>query len=117
MIRLLDDDSEVNDPFDQPCPSDRVRRYNQIRRILTMVDILAPLRLFHSTRELHRMINDRMGSEWHLRTVARDLEALEEMGLVDCQFKRELSGTKAACWKLRPLHSEPLQHAAILALD
>ena len=60
------------------------RRHNTVRRIITLIDVLAPLRKGATAGDLTRKVNDATGDDYSYRTIQRDLLSLEEIGMVFC---------------------------------
>lgn len=83
------------------------RRYEQLRRVLTLVDEMAALRRYHTTATLTRYVNDRMATSYSSRTINRDLNALRDLGLVEHD----------GGWRLNLRRSESIQCAAIVVID
>ena len=121
MLSLQRQVRDVNATVDQSCPLERdcQSRYGQLRRVLALIDLMAPLRRAHSTHELHGLLNEKTGSQWHFRTVTRDLVMLADQGLVDRETRADFApcSTRTAMWKLNLQPSEPAQEAAIKVLD
>ncbi len=109
----------VNETIDQACPSTCQRRYEQLRRVLGIVDLLAPAIRYQTTQEVQHAYNERHGTTWHWRTVQRDLEFLQEAGLVEQELRQEFGDNRTATrfWKLNMTRSENAQEAAIAVLD
>ncbi len=57
------------------------RAQNKVRRILMLIDVLAPLRMPFSIQEATQLLAERAGSDVKVceRTIRRDLELLESM--------------------------------------
>jgi DNA-binding transcriptional ArsR family regulator len=91
----------------------KIKRHNIYRRILLLVDTLAPLRCGITSTEACKRINERMGEAYNRRTVSRDLEALYELGYV--RFEVRKLGPKqmySRFWILNLAKSENLQQIA-----
>ena len=58
------------------------RRYEQLSRVLTVAELLCPLRSGASIQDLHRDVCDLWG-HIHERTVRRDCWFLESIGLIE----------------------------------
>lgn len=100
-------------PYDRET-SPRIQR--KTRRILTIVDMLAPYQHhWLDTTLIRERINERLGETFHKRTIMRDLELLVDMGMA--VRKRMPSRDGDTLWQLRLKRSEPLQHAAICLDD
>ena len=91
---------------------DYMRRQEQVRRTLLVIDMLAPLRQGVLVTELQAMLREReiQVSE---RTVKRDLYLLHSMQLVS-RRKVPLHRTTGVRWTLRLRESANLQKAAIV---
>jgi Fe2+ or Zn2+ uptake regulation protein len=81
------------------------RRGLLVRRMLTIIDVMAARRLPTSTKEITHLVNEAMGEKFCQRTIYRDLFAIQEQGLLD---------REQANWKLRRKRSESQQAAAIV---
>lgn len=86
-------------------PSERAR--GQIRRILLMVDTLAPCRLWKDIADIHHDVCERLGETVCEKTIYRDLQLLASLGMAD---RRE--GTPSQ-WMLVLRNSESVQTAAL----
>jgi|JI7StandDraft_1071085.scaffolds.fasta_scaffold719356_2 predicted DNA-binding transcriptional regulator YafY len=60
-----------------------VRRYEQFRRLLLVVELLAPLRAGATVEEITQDVSDFMGQPVCCRTIVRDIDALRSFGLVE----------------------------------
>lgn len=89
----------------QARPSDRPQR--QIRRVLLLVDTLAPYRYWHTIPEIADAIRDRGGEKVSERTINRDLRLLESLGLAESR------GSGQPSWRLNLRESESVQAAAL----
>lgn len=58
------------------------RRYRQLRRVLLILELLAPLRYGASLPDLRTDVVDALGPI-HERTILRDLQTLESIGFVE----------------------------------
>lgn len=119
MSILTKESRVVNTEADQGCPDTCYRRYEQLRRVMGLVDLLAPAMRPQSTHEIQHAYNDRFGTTWHWRTIRRDLAFLEESGLVDMELRHDFadSRTATACWKLNLQRSETAQETAMAVVD
>lgn len=88
------------------------RMQEKTRRVLQLIDALAPMRTPQTLADIRCLILDRTGIEWHERTVLRDLQLLEELGFAVRTRQGECSG-----WVLRLRESERLQCAACVLVD
>lgn len=70
---------------------DTARRLRQLQRVLTIIELLAPLREGATTQELTDTLQED-GSEFCKRTIRRDLDALEAIGLVECHDPLKVKG-------------------------
>jgi Fe2+ or Zn2+ uptake regulation protein len=94
------------------------RRHSIYRRILILIDTLAPLRRGISAEDLCETINEITGETYCTRTIYRDLVALHEMGVVLKDMKRiHKLGQKTAFWKLNLERSEKLQTVAAKVME
>lgn len=97
-----------------PTKPNPVRRLNQLRRILALIDTMAPMRRFRSIEDIAHILRDRMGESFCDRTVRRDMDLLVEMGLAECEFVTvPRGGPLASTYRLNLRQSEVLQTAAI----
>ena len=76
---------------------DPSRRLRQLQRILTIVELIAPLRFGATINELISEVRHADG-EYCVRTIERDLDALQQLGLV--QRERLGHRLKLDRWKL-----------------
>lgn len=105
---------------ENPAPSCRSRTRWQIRRVLSMVDLLAPCRQAQTAHEITRQLNDRLGTSFSQRTVERDLELLASENVFTCERYegfQPYSGTGVRVWRMRSLANENLQTAAVNHVD
>ncbi len=58
------------------------RACEQVRRILRLIDLIAPYRYPTPLELIHSLVTDATGIRWSLRTLQRDLALLASMGLV-----------------------------------
>ena len=60
------------------------RAQNKVRRVLTLIDALAPLRMPFTIQEATQLLEEKSGSYIKVceRTIRRDLELLESMNFV-----------------------------------
>ena len=70
-------------PDPDPAAGRWTRRYRQLRRVLLLVDLLAPLRFGASIPALARDYREFSGDPVCERTIRRDLAALLEIGMVE----------------------------------
>lgn len=84
------------------------RRGATTRRILVLIDMMATYRRPHPVKVLTDELNERLGERYCQRTVRRDLDVLQEQGLVIQSKKRN-----KYLWKLVRHRSEAHQKAAI----
>lgn len=118
MSILTESQRTVNEADDQGCPETCSRRYTQLSRVLGLIDQLAAASRFETTSEISYQYNDRHGTDWHWRTIFRDLTFLEESGLVDCVVRQDFdTPTKTLVWRLNLERSERAEEAAIAVLD
>lgn len=59
------------------------RACEQFSRILTIIEFIAPLRRGATLAEIRRDVSDFFGRNYCERTITRDMQALESLGLVD----------------------------------
>jgi len=91
----------------------KVKRHNIYRRILLLVDTLAPLRCGITSTEACSRINQRMGEAYNRRTISRDLEAMYELGYVRFEVRKlGPKQTYSRFWMLNLAKSENLQQVA-----
>ncbi|MGN6137236.1 MAG: hypothetical protein ACTHOU_22345, partial [Aureliella sp.] len=83
------------------------RSHEHLRRILCLVDAMAPLRFPHSLDEIRHLVIDRTAIVVCRRTVLRDLQLLESLGLASASTT---DGRQR--WRLDLRGSEGLQCAA-----
>jgi len=81
------------------------RRGLLVRRMLTIIDVMAVRRMPTTTAEVTHLVNEAMGAKFCTRTIYRDLVAIQEQGLSDRDKGK---------WKLRLKRSENQQTAAIV---
>ncbi len=119
MSILADRDMLVNESLDQGCPTNCPRRYEQLRRVLGLIDLLAAAVRHQTTHEIQHAYNELHGETWHWRTFERDLLFLEESGLVDMDQRQDFGDrrTSTRVWKLNLSRSENAQEVAIALLD
>ncbi len=93
-----------------------IQRLRQLQRTLVIIQILAPLRLGLTATELARAVRDDLGV-YGLRTIRRDLFALEPVGLIE-RHKVEVPGKNRmySCarwrWVDQTVRGAILRHAA-----
>lgn len=85
-----------------------MRRLRQLERVLTLIELLAPLRYGATLRELTYDIKETLGPYCE-RTIRRDLETLALLGLV--WRDRRQDGSRVWTWH-RQDRSEPLRRIA-----
>ncbi len=94
--------------------SSRGRAMNQMRRLLALVDVLAPMRRFQMPEVIAQMLRERLMEDFCDRTVTRDLALLAELGLVETDRLPSRSSTFfRTAYRLNLRSSESLQAAAI----
>lgn len=89
------------------------KRHLIYQRVLLLVDLLAPVRRGLSTTEICERINERMELSYSHRTIARDLQAMCELGYVSFEVRQ--IGEKQSLsrfWRLNLAKSENLQQIA-----
>jgi predicted DNA-binding transcriptional regulator YafY len=92
------------------------RRMRQVRRVLELIDSLAPLRCHRTTAEIAEIMRERLGESFCNRTIYRDLRLLVDMGLAEINYLPPTSGSfDRAAFRLNLRPSESLQMAAIKA--
>lgn len=89
------------------------RAQAKVRRILLLIDVLAPLRHWQTTDDVHAKIVERSGQAMCVRTTQRDLELLASMGLVD-QTRGARFDKGCLRWRLLIDRSWSLQRAALV---
>ncbi len=87
------------------------RTHEQLRRVLTLIGQLSLNRFGHSLSEIRSQLNEATGISFCERTVKRDLQLLEELGLVE-QGGRNWSRT----WKLVSTSRTPLSSVLPVAM-
>lgn len=94
------------------------RRHGIYRRILILIDTLAPLRRGITVEDLCNEINEVTGETYCTKTILRDLIALHAVGVVTKEFKRvHKVGRKTPFWKLNLDRSERLQMVAAKVME
>lgn len=96
---------------------DQKRMQLKLRRILLLIDTMAPIRQWLTIKEVHTKLTAREGCDYCQRTVRRDLSLLKSMGLMDCRLGSPPQGNRlyqTELWRLNLSQSEPLQRAAIV---
>lgn len=96
------------------------RTHNQLRRILTLIDMLAGFSFPKTAKEIKDQLNEVTGTTHGQKTVERDLWLLESMGLVVLNGRRlteSKHGLGAYTFKLNMKRTERLQTVAIQLLD
>lgn len=96
---------------------DQKRMQLKLRRILLLIDTLAPIRQWIPIKEVHARLTAREGCDYCVRTVRRDLSLLKDMGLMECREGSMPLGShrfQGELWRLDLSQSEPLQRAAIV---
>ena len=99
-------------------PHEPATRLRQLRRTLLIIELLAPLRYGATVPEIAADVRDRIGIDYCDRTIRRDLESLEEIGLVE--HVPAVSGRAAPAmerrarwqWADRSLRSVMYRHTA-----
>ena len=97
--------------------NDQERMQLKLRRILLLIDTLAPIRQWLPLKAVHAKLTAREGCDYCLRTVRRDLSLLKAMGLVECRAGAPPQGNRLfqiELWRLNLTKSVPLQRAAIV---
>lgn len=79
-----------------------------VLRIVGLIDVMACWRYPKGTIEIPRALNERLGQSFCVRTVSRDLKALEEYRLVD-----RFGTGRTRAWKLNIKLSECHQKVGI----
>lgn len=64
-------------------PREPYTRLRQLRRTLLIIELLAPLRYGATVPEIAADVRDQIGIDYCDRTIQRDLESLEQIGLVE----------------------------------
>lgn len=93
------------------------RRHHIARRILLVIDQLAPLRFGATAKEVADAVNEILGETYHVRTYSRDLNALVECGLAKVCTRRRamrLPVVEENVFVLNLVRSEGLQEAALV---
>ena len=89
----------------------------RIRRVLLIVDLIAPIRRHVTPREILDLLQGQDGCSQSvtLRTVERDCEMLRRLGVLHLKYARDPGqpGRPRKMWRLNLKCSESLQHAAI----
>lgn len=67
----------------KPARANSRRTQERLKRILILIDLLAPCRRFHSADFIRQRINERTSGNWCERTIRRDLELLADLGLAE----------------------------------
>lgn len=70
---------------------DTARRLRQLQRVLTIIELLSPLREGATAKELTNCLQED-GGQFCKRTIRRDLDALEELGLIECHDPLKVKG-------------------------
>lgn len=88
------------------------RAREQVRRVLTLIDLMAAQPRSKTALDLRDLLPDRV----HERTIQRDLDLLESLGLVHTVGKATHTGVRnpARLWALDLTRTERLQEAAML---
>lgn len=89
------------------------KRGGIVKRILLIIDVLAPIRHGIALTEITERINDACGLRVSTRTVHRDLMALKEIGYVTC----DVHGKRKHRWKLNLRRTECVQAVAVDLLE
>lgn len=98
--------------------SDHERTYEQLRRVLLVASLLAPLRRGATAAELVEDVRALSGRDWRERTIRRDLHTLEAVGVVQrYRGPGRGPGPEAFFWRWRGLgiRSAAIERAAELA--
>lgn len=91
------------------------RTQNQLRRLLVLVDVMAPMRRFKSVDDVQSMIEPK-GFKVCKRTVQRDLDLLASLGFIEScrmQCASVRGGTFPTGYRLNLRTTEGLQVAAL----
>ncbi|GAB5405485.1 MAG: hypothetical protein Aurels2KO_37160 [Aureliella sp.] len=115
MISITTNHNEVNDGLDQTRCT-RTRR--QLARLLSLIDLLASFRRWHTAHEITYQLNERLEKRVSQRTVERDLDLLVSECLADSRMESPFvkfanSRTQVRTWRLLQEPTESLQEAAI----
>lgn len=70
---------------------DPAKRLRQLQRVLTIIELLVPLKDGATTGELAESLYEEFG-KFCRRTVSRDLQTLQQLGLVEPRDRREPRG-------------------------
>ena len=91
------------------------RNHENLRRILTLIDIMAPMRYGERAGELHNLLKQRLGMPVSRIAVYRDLWLLESMGLAEQSACPNIKGDrdKGVMWKLDLTRTQAVQAAAM----
>lgn len=93
-------------------PSDRPRL--QVRRVLHLIDVLAPRHQWLSTADVYQLTNESGETPVCERTVMRDLQLLDSMNMIERKVgPGRQPGSVAVYWRLSIDRSWSLQRAAI----
>lgn len=92
------------------------RAQSKVRRILLLVDTLAPFRYWHDTARIGQLVSDRLGEVVSKRTIERDLHLLQSLGMAESQWaisNRGRQHTRCLQWRVVLNRSESIQRAAL----
>lgn len=78
-------------------PHSPVRRLRQLERVIVLIELISPLRNGATAAELARDIADELDG-FCVRTIRRDLQTLELIGLVESDVETK-SHNEAARWR------------------
>jgi hypothetical protein len=111
MVSMVERARAGNDSSDRSCLA---RRMKQVRRVLELIDLMAPLRCYRATGEIAETLRNRLGESFCDRTVYRDLRLLVDMGLAEVSYLPSAGrGVDGPAFRLNLRASESLQLAAI----
>lgn len=82
------------------------RRCLQLLRLLLLIECLRGMRFPAAVTDLHPVLCERMGDDWHPRTTRRDLAILELAGIADSE--RENGVTRWRVVSIGPAQSGAL---------
>lgn len=94
----------------------QTRSQAKLRRVLLVIDELAPLRMWLAVDEVTAKVVDRLGETVSYRTIERDLYLLESLGMAEREYEQNTPGRHVR-WRLRLRSSEFLQVAALGVVD
>lgn len=93
------------------------RSQEQLRRMLLLIDQLAPMRSFKTVHEINRMTVDRVGIDVCYRTTQRDLTLLESLGFVETISQPAAYGSVTILYRLNLRTTVGVQSAAMFLAD